>query len=45
MSTPVSPARWFHVGPHGYCDLVRLARRGRTTIVRVLYVLALFATA
>ncbi len=31
------------VGPHAFYDLVRLARRGRSTLVRVLYVLALFA--
>ena len=35
--------RWYHVGPHAYYDLVRLARRGRSTVVRVCYVLALFA--
>jgi ABC-type transport system involved in multi-copper enzyme maturation permease subunit len=43
MSTPVPPSRWYHVGPHAYYDLVRLARRGRTTLVRMLYILALFA--
>jgi ABC-type transport system involved in multi-copper enzyme maturation permease subunit len=43
MSTPLPPARWYHVGPHAYYDLVRLARRGRTTLVRMLYILALFA--
>ncbi len=41
MST--SQHRWYDVGPHGFYDLVRLARRGRSTLVRVLYVLALFA--
>ncbi|MBM3993319.1 MAG: hypothetical protein FJ303_04065 [Planctomycetes bacterium] len=35
--------RWYHVGPHAYFDLVRLARQGRTTLVRIGYVLALFA--
>ena len=30
------------LSPHGFSDLVRLARRGRSTFVRVLYVLALF---
>jgi ABC-type transport system involved in multi-copper enzyme maturation permease subunit len=43
MATPIAEHRWYHVGPHGYYDLVRLARRGRSTLVRVCYVLALFA--
>ena len=43
MSTSLSPTRWCQVGPHAYYDLVRLARRGRTAQVRVLYILALFA--
>jgi ABC-type transport system involved in multi-copper enzyme maturation permease subunit len=34
--------RWHNIGPHGFYDLVRLARRGRSMMVRVLYVLALF---
>lgn len=42
MSTP-APERWYDIGPHGYFDLVRLARRGRSTIVRVLNIFALFA--
>ena len=33
---------WHNIGPHGFYDLVRLARRGRSMVVRVLYVLALF---
>jgi ABC-type transport system involved in multi-copper enzyme maturation permease subunit len=40
MST--SRQHWYNIGPLGFYDCVRLARRGRTTIVRVLYVLALF---
>lgn len=34
---------WHLLGPHAFFDLVRLARRGRSTLVRVLYLLALFA--
>jgi ABC-type Na+ efflux pump permease subunit len=43
MSTSLSEPRWYTIGPHGWYDLVRLARRGRTTLVRVGYLLALFA--
>jgi ABC-type transport system involved in multi-copper enzyme maturation permease subunit len=43
MSTSVPELPWYLVGPHGFYDLVRLARRGRSVFVRVLYVLALFA--
>jgi ABC-type transport system involved in multi-copper enzyme maturation permease subunit len=42
MATSVAPHPWFQVGPHGFYDLVRLARRGRSTLVRVCYVMALF---
>jgi ABC-type transport system involved in multi-copper enzyme maturation permease subunit len=41
MSTTSPESSWYRIGPHGYFDLVRLARRGRNTIVRVLYVVAL----
>lgn len=37
----VSETPWYQVGPHGYFDLVRLARRGRNTAVRVGYLVAL----
>src|SRR5690349_14193385 len=43
MSTTSPESSWYRIGPHGYFDLVRLARRGRNTIVRVLYVVALLA--
>jgi ABC-type transport system involved in multi-copper enzyme maturation permease subunit len=43
MATPLAEPRWYHVGPHGFFDLVRLARRGRSTLIRVCYILALFA--
>src|SRR6266852_3891702 len=43
MSTSIAEPRWYHIGPHGFYDLVRLARRGRSTLVRVAYVLTLFA--
>ena len=43
MSTILPAERWYHIGPHGYFDLIRLARSGRTTLMRVLYILALFA--
>lgn len=33
---------WGLLGPHFYYDVVRLARRGRSTVLRVLYILALF---
>jgi hypothetical protein len=33
MSATVPPTRWYHVSPHGYYDLVRLARRGRTRLL------------
>jgi ABC-type transport system involved in multi-copper enzyme maturation permease subunit len=35
--------RWFPIGPHAFFDLVRLARRGRSTLVRIGYLLALLA--
>lgn len=41
MSTAQQP--WHSIGPHGFYDLVRLARRGRSTIVRALFILALLA--
>jgi ABC-type transport system involved in multi-copper enzyme maturation permease subunit len=34
---------WRLLGPHFYYDVVRLARRGRTTLLRCAYILALFA--
>jgi ABC-type transport system involved in multi-copper enzyme maturation permease subunit len=34
---------WHLLGPHFYYDVVRLARRGRSTVLRVVYILALFA--
>lgn len=34
---------WHLLGPHFYYDVVRLARRGRSTALRVVYILALFA--
>jgi ABC-type transport system involved in multi-copper enzyme maturation permease subunit len=40
MATSIAEPRWYHIGPHGFYDL---ARRGRSTLVRVAYVLALFA--
>src|SRR5437870_2929422 len=43
MATPLPEPRWYSLGPHAFFDLVRLARRGRSTLVRVLYILALFA--
>lgn len=33
---------WHLLGPHFYYDVVRLARRGRSTVLRVVYILALF---
>jgi ABC-type transport system involved in multi-copper enzyme maturation permease subunit len=33
---------WHLLGPHFYYDVVRLARRGRSTVMRVIYVIALF---
>lgn len=33
---------WQLLGPHFYYDVVRLARRGRSTVLRVVYILALF---
>src|SRR5438876_73184 len=42
MSTSIAEPRWYYIGPHGYFDLVRLARRGRSTLVRVIYLLVLF---
>lgn len=33
----------YQAGPHGYFELVRLARRGHNMLVRILYVLALLA--
>jgi ABC-type transport system involved in multi-copper enzyme maturation permease subunit len=43
MFTAWPKLRWYHVGPHGFFDLVRLARNGRSASVRVAYILALFA--
>jgi ABC-type transport system involved in multi-copper enzyme maturation permease subunit len=43
MAAGNSEPRWYQVGPHGYYDLVRLARRGRSALVRVGYLLTLFA--
>jgi ABC-type transport system involved in multi-copper enzyme maturation permease subunit len=34
---------WRLLGPHFYYDVVRLARRGRSTLLRCSYILALFA--
>jgi ABC-type transport system involved in multi-copper enzyme maturation permease subunit len=34
---------WLGTGPHGFYDLVRLARNGRSAVVRIVYILALFA--
>jgi ABC-type transport system involved in multi-copper enzyme maturation permease subunit len=34
---------WRLLGPHFYYDVVRLARRGQTTLLRCAYILALFA--
>jgi len=42
MATPIPEPRWFSLGPHAFFDLVRLARRGRSTLVRVAYVVVLF---
>ena len=42
MSTSIAEPRWYSIGPHGFYDLVRLARRGRSSLVRVGYLLALF---
>ncbi|MBI3824163.1 MAG: ABC transporter permease subunit [Planctomycetes bacterium] len=42
MTPPLPEPRWYAVGPHGFYDLVRLARRGRSSLVRVGYVAALF---
>ncbi len=33
---------WGLLGPHFYYDVVRLARRGRSTILRIVYILAMF---
>lgn len=33
---------WQILGPHFYYDVVRLARRGRSTVLRVAYILAMF---
>jgi ABC-type transport system involved in multi-copper enzyme maturation permease subunit len=33
---------WHLLGPHFYYDVVRLARRGRSTALRVVYILAMF---
>ena len=33
---------WQLLGPHFYYDVVRLARRGRSTALRVVYILAMF---
>jgi ABC-type transport system involved in multi-copper enzyme maturation permease subunit len=33
---------WQLLGPHFYYDVVRLARRGRSTILRVVYIIAMF---
>jgi ABC-type transport system involved in multi-copper enzyme maturation permease subunit len=33
---------WHLLGPHFYYDVVRLARRGRSTVLRVVYIFALF---
>jgi ABC-type transport system involved in multi-copper enzyme maturation permease subunit len=43
MSTVLPEPRWFQVGPHGFFDLVRLARSGRSASVRVAYIVVLFA--
>ncbi len=43
MSAAWPKLRWYHVGPHGFFDLVRLARSGRSASVRVAYILVLFA--
>jgi len=34
---------WGILGPHFYYDVVRLARRGRSTLLRVAYIIAMFA--
>ncbi len=33
---------WHLMGPHFYYDVVRLARRGRSTVLRVVYIIAMF---
>ena len=43
MPAHTEPWKWHDIGPHGFYDLVRMARRGRSTLVRMLYVFALFA--
>lgn len=43
MSAAWPDPRWYSVGPHGFFDLIRLARTGRTATVRVGYILVLFA--
>src|SRR5260370_39543615 len=37
------PGGWRLLGRHFYYDVVRLARRGRSTLLRCAYILALFA--
>ncbi len=34
---------WRLIGPHAYYDLIRLSRKGRTIVLRVLFLLALLA--
>jgi ABC-type transport system involved in multi-copper enzyme maturation permease subunit len=34
---------WGLIGPHFYYDVVRLARRGRSSLLRVAYIVAMFA--
>ena len=33
---------WRLIGPHSYYDLIRMSRKGRTTLLRVLFLVALF---